>query len=85
MSRITPQEARDRDMVIDDCTYPWFAYKGPRFAPTDWELCFTHDEAALLEELRQLTAAMKADMPAFSARQWPEWTSAVNVIHRMEG
>jgi hypothetical protein len=52
--RLTPDEARDQGFTIDTTTYPWTAYKGPRFSPTDWRDCFTEHEAALRAALATL-------------------------------
>lgn len=27
--------------AIDDTCYPWIAYRGPRFAPTEWHAIIT--------------------------------------------
>lgn len=32
---LTAEEAEEMGFTVDRCTYPWFAYKGPRFEPTD--------------------------------------------------
>lgn len=45
--KLEPGEARERGFTVDTTCYPWFAFKGPRFAPTEKRECFTDDEAAL--------------------------------------
>jgi len=46
--KLEPGEARERGFTIDTHCYPWLAYKGPRFAPTDTAECYTDQEAELL-------------------------------------
>lgn len=46
--KMEPSEARERGFTIDTTCYPWLAYKGQRFAPTETAHCYTDDEAALL-------------------------------------
>ncbi len=42
-----PDELKTRGFVIDDTVYPHFAYKGPRFAPTESQWCWTVLETKL--------------------------------------
>ena len=32
---LSAEEAEELGFTVDRCCYPWFAYKGPRFEPTD--------------------------------------------------
>ena len=45
---------RAQGFTIDECCYPWVAYKGPRFRPDEWHSCLTNKEAALIEALAEL-------------------------------
>lgn len=45
-----PDVATQQGYTIDTSCYPWFAYKGPRFAPTDRRDCYTDLESELLRE-----------------------------------
>jgi hypothetical protein len=38
---ITAEEARRLGYVVDDTVWPWVAYKGPRFRPTEWQTIAT--------------------------------------------
>lgn len=40
---------------IDESTYPWVAYQGPRFNPTKWYPCYTELESRLIRTLQDLT------------------------------
>lgn len=51
MKRIDPDEARELGFTVDDTTYPWIGYKGPRFKPAEVVECWTETEAALRAEL----------------------------------
>ena len=46
---LTPFQAMAEGFTIDDTCYPWFAYKGPRFRPTEYRECYTELEAELLQ------------------------------------
>lgn len=48
MDKITMQQALADGFTVDNKTYPWFAYKGPRFAPTEWRYVLTDAEALLI-------------------------------------
>lgn len=47
-TRLMPDWARQDGFIIDDTTYPWLAYKGLRFAPTESHDCYTALEAELI-------------------------------------
>lgn len=32
---MTPEDAESQDYIVDRHCYPWVAYRGPRFSPTD--------------------------------------------------
>jgi len=42
------KDARAQGFVIDNCCNPPVAYKGPRFAPTEFHCCYTELETDLL-------------------------------------
>lgn len=46
--KMEPNEARERGFTVDTSCYPWLAYKGPRFAPTETAECYTDQELELL-------------------------------------
>jgi hypothetical protein len=50
MRRVKLSELGD-GFTVDTTVYPWFAYKGPRFVPTESQLVFTTNEAELMEML----------------------------------
>lgn len=54
MSKVTEDYARRLGYTVDRNCYPWFAYKGPRFKPTDSKDCYTATEAKLLIALKDL-------------------------------
>lgn len=56
---ITPAQAREQGYTIDDTCYPWVAYKGPRFAPDDFQWCFTELEARMAETLSKLNLTLE--------------------------
>jgi hypothetical protein len=35
-ARMTEREALEKGYTVDRHCYPWVAYKGPRFQPTEW-------------------------------------------------
>lgn len=41
-------EMRKQGYTIDDTRYPWVAYKGPRFNPTESHWCYTELESELI-------------------------------------
>lgn len=43
-----PDDAREQGYVIDSCCYPWLAYKGGRFQPTESHECYTERESDLI-------------------------------------
>ena len=45
---LTPEQAKAQGFIIDDTCYPWVAYKGQRFAPTEIHDCYTELEAELM-------------------------------------
>ncbi len=45
---LTREEALAAGFIVDDTCYPWVAYKGPRFAPTEIIDCYTELEARLM-------------------------------------
>lgn len=38
---MTKEEAESKGYTVDDCVYPWIAYKGPRFNPIEWFAIYT--------------------------------------------
>lgn len=61
------QEAEAAGYVVDRHVYPWVAYKGPRFNPTEIHEVQTDDEAFLFEAV--LAVAREA---TFTAHGCPE-------------
>lgn len=55
LTYITPAEARKQGFKIDHTTYPWLAYKGERFRPTESTQCYTALEASLQEQVEKIT------------------------------
>ena len=55
--RINRHKAVERGYVVDDTCYPWVAYKGPRFQPTELIKCLTDLESELLDATTGLLAA----------------------------
>jgi hypothetical protein len=60
LEQITRKAAEAAGFTVDTGCYPWFGYKGARFAPDEHVRVFTDLEAALLE---QLTAARQPGLP----------------------
>jgi len=46
-SKVTVAWAQDHGYTVDRSCYPWFAYKGPRFNPSEARLCWTDTESNL--------------------------------------
>lgn len=40
---MTDLEAEKQGFTIDCTCWPWVAYKGPRFDPTEWHEVFAYD------------------------------------------
>ncbi len=51
MPRLNIPEALAQGFIVDDCCNPPVAYKGPRFQPTEYQLCYTPLETALIAEV----------------------------------
>lgn len=49
-----PNELKTQGFIIDNTCYPWVAYKGPRFNPTEFFWCYTDEEARLREWLKRI-------------------------------
>jgi len=47
----TKKEAEAAGFVVDTCCYPWIAYRGPRFDPTEHKEILTDIEAELAEKV----------------------------------
>lgn len=56
LSRIQAEEA---GFTVDEHTYPWVAYKGARFAPTESVLVLTDLEAHLRDEVAELRTRLR--------------------------
>lgn len=50
----TDREARDRGFAVDTTCYPWVAYKGARFNPTEWHSIQTPPANTGLDNLAEL-------------------------------
>lgn len=51
-----PDDMGAQGFIVDGSCYPWIAYKGPRFRPTELHQCYTTLESRLI----RLTARMRA-------------------------
>jgi hypothetical protein len=60
IDRVDPEEMRGKGFTIDDHVYPWVAYKGPRFSPTEWYECFTDLESELMYQINELQLGKEA-------------------------
>jgi hypothetical protein len=60
LEQITRRAAEAAGFTVDTGCYPWFGYKGARFAPDEHVRVLTDLEAALME---QLTAARQPGLP----------------------
>lgn len=56
---MTRAEAEADGFTVDTGIYPWFAYKGPRFDPTDRRHVITDAEAMLFKHLANVTKNME--------------------------
>ena len=45
-----PDDAKRDGFTIDSHCYPWAAYKGERFRPTEIHSCFTELESLLIRQ-----------------------------------
>lgn len=80
MTTISRQEARDRGFTIDDHIYPPFAYKGPRFAPTEKAPTYT----CLEEAQRQLLTKLVEQMEAIGVGRKPvDGFAAIGLLERV--
>lgn len=50
----TRQEAELCGFIVDTCPYPWLAYKGDRFRPTETRQVYTDLEATLIKQLDKI-------------------------------
>jgi hypothetical protein len=88
MIKKNPAEMRKQGFIIDATCYPWFAYKGPRFMPTDWFPCLTDFEAELLRALEDVLAELRAHHPMKVKKDFSLMTAeaaARAVIHKIKG
>jgi hypothetical protein len=69
MSRITIKQAKEDGFIVDTCCYPYVAYKGPRFQPTEHRDCYTELEESLLNQRDELVAALKSAKAAVKGRE----------------
>ena len=54
MTYICLRTAREEGFTIDHHCYPWVAYKGPRFNPTEWHYTQTDTESEQAERIEEL-------------------------------
>lgn len=47
---IHPDDAKQQGFTVDSHCYPWYAYKGERFQPTEAKQCYTELESQLIRE-----------------------------------
>ena len=60
----TRQEAEAQGYTVDTHVYPWVAYRGPRFNPTEWHTVLTDKEThveRLADALRKLVRQIERD------------------------
>lgn len=50
-TKLTRAQAEAQGFAVDTHCYPWFGYKGPRFAPTERVQVFTDTEAETIAAL----------------------------------
>lgn len=53
-------EAQAAGYEVDRHCYPWIAYKGPRFRPTEHHHILTDNEAEMLEALKDIVEQFEA-------------------------
>lgn len=51
------KDAEALGYTVDTTCYPWVAYKGPRFNPTEWRCVLTDLESELLQAAKGLLFA----------------------------
>jgi hypothetical protein len=63
---------------VDTSVYPWFAYKGPRFAPTANRRCRTDLECEQIEQIARLTEHVETlrQLRAFDQQSISHWRDA---------
>lgn len=49
-----PSTLRQQGYVIDNMTYPWFAYKGLRYAPDQFQYSYTDLEETLIKVIKKI-------------------------------
>lgn len=54
------EDAVSQGFTVDTTCYPWFAYKGPRFNPTEYGDVPTTEQARVIESRNQLTTVLAA-------------------------
>jgi len=63
---LTVDEAEEKGFTIDRCTYPYFGYKGPRFAPIEHCEVMTDRECEMedrIKELERFFKVIRAELP----------------------
>lgn len=83
---ITRAKAIAKGFTVDDTCYPHLAYKGPRFAPTDYCRVVTDLEAELAAALRPFVAWYQRPEGNIIAFIRPEeWKAAVEALAKLDG
>lgn len=59
MSYIALDKAQAEGFTIDRHCYPWVAYKGPRFSPSEWHVTDTDIEFELKQENIRLMSEVR--------------------------
>jgi hypothetical protein len=73
---LTREDAKIRGLIVDDTCYPWFAYKGPRFGPTENHDCLTDLEAKLFEVVNEVAKFRNCEDAA-------DWKDAIGRLTSM--
>lgn len=70
---IHPDDARRKGFTIDTYVYPWHAYKGDRFRPTEWQDCYTDLESETMKalEILRLSVARVAQAAEIETAELP--------------
>lgn len=60
---------RAQGFDVDTSCYPWFAYKGERFRPTESHECFTALESDLIRQLNRATGDIRQSNTIITAHE----------------
>jgi hypothetical protein len=77
------EEAQKQGYTVATDIYPWTAYKGPRFAPTEVQRCLTQHESQMLQTLKECRTALIAAMFQLHEHEMSVPSSASAAVHRV--